>query len=56
MTINDGIIFLNPNGVWELVELPNGFKLIGCKCVFKTKKDAEGIVEHFKAKLSAKWF
>ena len=33
------------NGVWNLVELPNGAKAIGCKWVFKTKKDSLGNIE-----------
>ena len=28
------------NGIWNLVELPDGAKAIGCKCVFKIKKDS----------------
>ena len=27
------------NDVLELVEFPENYKAIGCKCVFKTKKD-----------------
>ena len=27
------------NDVWDLVELPDGSKPIGCKFVFKTKRD-----------------
>ena len=42
------------NGVWDLVELPENFKPIGCKWVFKTKKDAKGKIERFKARLVAK--
>ncbi|KAL6315698.1 hypothetical protein AAG906_005790 [Vitis piasezkii] len=33
------------NGIWNLVELPNGAKSIGCKWVFKTKKDSLGNIE-----------
>ena len=31
---------IKSNEVWDLVELPNGAKAIGCKWVFKTKKDS----------------
>ena len=44
------------NGVWDLIELPNGEKAIGCKSVFKTKKDTLGNIERYKAKLVAKGF
>ncbi|RVX13221.1 Retrovirus-related Pol polyprotein from transposon TNT 1-94 [Vitis vinifera] len=39
------------NGVWNLVELPDGAKAIGCKWVFKTKKDSLGNIEMYKARL-----
>ncbi|KAL0400200.1 UNVERIFIED_CONTAM: Retrovirus-related Pol polyprotein from transposon TNT 1-94 [Sesamum radiatum] len=44
------------NEVWNLVELPDGFKAIGCKWVFKTKKDSLGNIERHKARLVAKGF
>jgi hypothetical protein len=44
------------NGVWDLVELPNGVKPIDCKWVFKTKKDSLGNIERYKARLVAKEF
>jgi len=44
------------NGVWDLVELPNGLKAIGCKWVFKTKKDSLGNIERYKARLISKGF
>ena len=42
------------NGVWNLVELLDGEKIIGCKWVLKTKKDLLGNIERNKAKLIAK--
>ena len=47
---------MKSNGVWGLVELPNGIKAIGCKWVFKTKKDSLGNIERYKARLVAKGF
>uniref|UniRef100_A0A2N9I7X4 Integrase catalytic domain-containing protein n=1 Tax=Fagus sylvatica TaxID=28930 RepID=A0A2N9I7X4_FAGSY len=47
---------MKSNGVWDLVELPNGVKAIGCKWVFKTKKDSLGNIERYKAILVAKGF
>ena len=44
------------NDVWDLVELPNGAKAIGCKWVFKTKKGSLGNIERYKARLVAKRF
>ena len=44
------------NGVWNLVELLDNAKAIGCKWVFKTKKDSLGNIERYKAKLVIKGF
>uniref|UniRef100_A0A1X7U146 Reverse transcriptase Ty1/copia-type domain-containing protein n=1 Tax=Amphimedon queenslandica TaxID=400682 RepID=A0A1X7U146_AMPQE len=42
---------LMDNETWELVELPSGCKPVGCKWVFKTKRDCNEKVEHSKAYL-----
>ncbi|RVW78353.1 Retrovirus-related Pol polyprotein from transposon TNT 1-94 [Vitis vinifera] len=39
------------NGVWDLVELPHGCKPVGCKWVFKTKRDSSRKMERYKARL-----
>ena len=36
------------NGVWDLVELPDGSKPIRCKWVFKTKRNSNDQVEMYK--------
>ena len=47
---------LAQNKVLDLVNLPEGFKLVGCKWVFKTKRDSKGNVERYKARLVAKGY
>lgn len=47
---------MKDNEVWDLVSLPEGVKPIGCKWIFKTKRDSKGIVERYKARLVAKGF
>ena len=47
---------MRDNEVWDLVPLPEGKKLIGCKWIFKTKRDSKGNVERYKARLVAKGF
>ncbi|KAD3640650.1 hypothetical protein E3N88_29873 [Mikania micrantha] len=52
----DELDSIKKNDVWDLVELPNGVKPVGCKWVFKTKLDLNGNIECFKARLVAKGF
>ena len=44
------------NEVWDLVELPEGHRKVGCKWVFKTKRDSRDNLERYKARLVAKGF
>nr|GEX87608.1 retrovirus-related Pol polyprotein from transposon TNT 1-94 [Tanacetum cinerariifolium] len=44
------------NKVWDLVNLPESSKRVGCKWVFKTKRDSKGNVERHKARLVAKGY
>ncbi|RVW56198.1 Retrovirus-related Pol polyprotein from transposon TNT 1-94 [Vitis vinifera] len=54
--MNEELKSMAHNGVWDLIELPNSCKPVGCKWVFKTKRDAKGNIERFKARLVAKGF
>ena len=54
--MNEGYKSLQDNDVWDLVPLPKGVKLIGCKWIFKTKRNLKGVVERYKAYLVAKGF
>ncbi|GJS97558.1 putative ribonuclease H-like domain-containing protein [Tanacetum coccineum] len=42
--------------VWTLVDLPNGKRAIGTKCIFRNKKDERGIVIKNKARLVAQGY
>jgi hypothetical protein len=47
---------MSSNDVWDLVDIPNGVKPVGCEWVYKTKRDSKGNVKRFKAWLVAKGF
>lgn len=47
---------LEDNNTWTLVQLPPGKIPIGCRWVFKLKKDSEGKPTKFKARLVAQGF
>ncbi|KAJ9561683.1 hypothetical protein OSB04_006843 [Centaurea solstitialis] len=52
----DELNSMEENDVYELAELPKGYKPIGSKWVFKTKLDPKGNIERYKARLVAKGY
>ena len=44
------------NDTWELVDLPPGKNVIGCKWVFKLKKNVDGSISRYKARLVAQGY
>jgi len=48
--------FLHANGTWEIVPLPKDRQAIGSKWVFKVKRNSDGSVEKYKARVVAKGF
>lgn len=54
--IQDEMDSIMGNDTWKLVDLPPGFKTVGCKWIFKRKMKVDGTVEKFKARLVAKGF
>lgn len=55
-SIIKGIQSLLENGTWEVVPLPRGKKAIGCRWVFKIKRDSNGSIKRYKGRLVAKGF
>jgi len=47
---------LTAANTWDLVDLPPGRSIVSCKWVFRTKYDAQGNVEKYKARLVARGF
>ncbi|CAL2268192.1 unnamed protein product [Prunus armeniaca] len=54
--IDEELRALGKNSTWELVELPKGKKVVGCKWVFTIKHKADGSVDRYKARLVAKGY
>jgi hypothetical protein len=40
--MEDEMKSMSPNDVWDLVEIPKGAKTVGCKWVYKIKRDSRG--------------
>ncbi|CAI7859548.1 unnamed protein product [Closterium sp. NIES-54] len=47
---------IEENGMWELVELPEGRNAITSKWLFKIKSDADGKIQRYKSRLVAKGY
>ncbi|KAM2924483.1 hypothetical protein COP2_040580 [Malus domestica] len=54
--MKDELDSMSKNQVWTLVESNSEIRPIGCKWVYKTKRDAAGRIERYKARLVAKGF
>jgi hypothetical protein len=55
-TMHEDMEALHKNKTWDLVKLPNGKKVVGCKWVFTIKHKADGSLKRYKARLVAKDF
>jgi hypothetical protein len=54
--MKEELLALQTNKTWELVQLPKGKKVVGCKSVFTVKQTFEGKVDKYKARLVAKGY
>lgn len=54
--MQDEIKSINQNKTWDLVKLPKNKRAIGCKWVYKLKRDESGHVCTYKARLVAQGF
>ena len=52
--MEEEINVIKKNNTWELSTLPKGHEAIGVKWVYKAKKNTQGDVERYKARLVAK--
>src|SRR3954469_20684279 len=56
IAVRSKIESMGDNQVWNLLDLPDGFKAIECKWIYKKKIDMDGNVHIHKARLVAKGF
>ena len=52
----DEITSIIKNKTWDLVDLPSGAKAIGLKWVFKVKRNSDGSINKYKARLDVKGY
>ena len=51
--MEDEMRSMNSNKVWDLQEISKEAKTVGCKWVYKTKRDSKRNIEIYKARLVA---
>ena len=54
--MNEEIKSMYDNDICDLVQLPEGLKPIGCKWIFKTKRNSKGNTKRYNTHLVAKGF
>ena len=54
--MNKELDALHKNNTWDMVDLPPGQSVVGCRWVYKIKTKADGSIEWYKACLVAKGF
>ena len=54
--MSDELIALMRHGTWDLVFPAKNCNSVGCKCIFRVKRNSDGSVDHFKVRLVAKGF
>ena len=54
--MNSEMESMSENQVWDLIDLPDGVKPIGCKWIYKIKTDKDGNASVNKARLVAKGY
>ena len=54
--MNEELDTLHKNHTWDMVDLPPGQSVVGCRWVYKIKTRVDGSVERYKARLIAKGF
>jgi hypothetical protein len=54
--MNEEMKSLQKNSTWEVGDLPEGKKPVGCRWVFTIKYKADGMIERYKARLVAKGY
>jgi len=51
---NEELSALHKTDTWDLVSLPPGKSVVGCRWVYKIKTNSDGSIERYKARLVAK--
>lgn len=54
--MTEEISALQKHDTWELVDLPEGRNLVGCKWVYKAKRKSNGDIDRYKARLVAQGY